>query len=106
MRILTVPTPAFPLGKLVATPGALQALKEAGQCLEAFVVRHACGDWGNLCDADRQENARALRQGGRLMSSYTLKSGQTLWIITEAAAAWSRCCCPWNTDPRSKGRAG
>jgi hypothetical protein len=84
MMILTVPSPAFPLGHLVATPGALQALEEAGEYLQAFVVRHACGDWGNLCDADRQENARALRQGGRLMSTYTLKNGETLWIITEA----------------------
>jgi hypothetical protein len=50
----------------------------------AFLSRHACGNWGDLCEADRQENARALRQGGRLMSTYTLKNGQTLWIITEA----------------------
>jgi hypothetical protein len=84
MLILTLPSLAFPLGQLVATPGALQALDEAGQCLEAFLFRHASGDWGDLCEADRQENARALRQGGRLMSTYTLKSGQTLWIITEA----------------------
>jgi hypothetical protein len=84
MIILTIPSPAFPLGQVVATPGALQALKEAGQCFEAFLFRHACGDWGELCDADLQENARALRQGGRLMSTYTLKTGQTLWIITEA----------------------
>jgi hypothetical protein len=84
MMRLTVPSLVFPLGQLVATPGALQALEEAGECLEAFVVRHACGDWGNLCDADRQENAQALREGGRLMSTYTLKNGETLWIITEA----------------------
>ena len=42
--ILTVPSPAFPLGHLVATPGALQALEEAGEYLQAFVVRHACAD--------------------------------------------------------------
>jgi hypothetical protein len=84
MIILTIPSPAFPLGQLVATPGALQALEEAGQFLEAFLVRHACGDWGELCEADRRENARALRRGGRLMSTYTLKNGETLWIITEA----------------------
>jgi len=84
MMILTIPFPRFPLGRLAATPGALQALEASGQCLKAFLVRHARGDWGDLCDADRQENARALRQGGRLMSTYTLKSGQTLWIITEA----------------------
>ena len=62
----------------------MQALEEAGQCLETFLVRHARGDWGDLCADDRRENARALREGGRLMSTYTLKSGQTLWIITEA----------------------
>lgn len=84
MIVLTLPPPAFPLGQLAATPGALQALEEAGQCLEAFLIRHACGDWGELCQADRQENARALREGGRLMSTYTLKTGQTLWIITES----------------------
>jgi hypothetical protein len=84
MKIFTIPSSLFSLGQRVATSGALQALEEAGQCLEAFLVRHARGDWGELCAADRQENARALRQGGRLMSTYTLKSGQTLWIITEA----------------------
>jgi hypothetical protein len=84
MIILTIPSLAFPLGQLAVTLGALQALEEAGQCLEAFLFRHACSDWGDFCEADRQENARALRQGGRLMSTYTLKTGQTLWIITEA----------------------
>ena len=45
MMILTVPTPAFSLGQLVATPGALQALEHAGQCLERFwsVMRVATG---------------------------------------------------------------
>ena len=84
MIVLTLPPPVFPLGQLAATPGALKALEEAGQCLEAFLIRHACGDWGDLCEADRRENARALRDGGRLMSSYTLKTGEKLWIITEA----------------------
>ncbi len=31
---------------------------------------HATGDWGDLCEDDRAENERALREGGRLFSAY------------------------------------
>ena len=74
----------FPLGQLVITPGALGALVLAGQSPDALLTRHATGDWGDLCDADRQANAQALRHGSRLLSVYTLTSGQRLWILTEA----------------------
>jgi hypothetical protein len=77
-------TRVFPLGQLVITPGALGALVMAGQSPDALLDRHAAGDWGDLCDADRQENAYALRTGLRLLSAYTLTSGQRLWILTEA----------------------
>lgn len=38
--------PLFPLGQVVATPGALAALENAGQAPFEFLMRHACGDWG------------------------------------------------------------
>src|ERR1039457_1141906 len=42
-------TPArFALGRIVATPGALGALEEAGQTPIEFLARHALGDWGEL----------------------------------------------------------
>ena len=74
----------FPLGLLVATPGALQALAEAGQTPFEFLERHAAGDWGELDEEDRQENELSLREGFRLLSAYTLTTGVRLWIITEA----------------------
>lgn len=40
--------PRFPLGQVVATPGALEALEAAGQDPMAFVARHHAGDWGEL----------------------------------------------------------
>ena len=76
--------PRFPLGQVVITPGALAALEAMHQTPYAFLSRHAQGDWGDLCDADCQENARALQGGFRLFSSYALGDGQRLWIITEA----------------------
>ncbi len=74
------PGPRFPLGRVLATPGAL----ELGVDLFPLLRRHAHGDWGELGDDDRDANERALFSGGRLLSAYTLPGGRRLWIITEA----------------------
>ena len=71
----------FPLGHIVATPGALETIGHEG-CF-ALLRRHAGGDWGNLGDFDRRANERALRDGERLFSSYVTASGK-VWTITEA----------------------
>ena len=74
----------FPLGRVVATPGALGALEEAGQTPLEFLARHARGDWGELDEHDRQENELSLVHGFRLLSAYSLSNGTRIWIITEA----------------------
>jgi hypothetical protein len=74
----------FPLGQIVATPGALQALKVAGQGPTEFLQRHVNGDWGELDDEDRQENEQSVQNGWRILSAYTTSAGEKLWIITEA----------------------
>lgn len=73
----------FPLGQVVATPGALEALRYDD--LGSLMDRHARGDWGDVCDEDKRLNDRALKDGTRLLSAYTLMDGTTrIWIITEA----------------------
>jgi hypothetical protein len=74
--------PKFPLGQLVATPGALDALAEGS--LWPYIRRHANGDWDDVCDEDKAENEQSLKHGFRLLSAYTLPSGDRIWIITEA----------------------
>jgi len=74
----------FRLGQTVATPGALEALGQAGQFPFHFLARHARGDWGELCPADKRANDRALREGDRLLSAYKTSTGERLWVITEA----------------------
>jgi hypothetical protein len=74
----------FPLGRLVATPGALQAFEASGDSPLLFLVRHQHGDWGDLADEDKRRNEEALRDGSRLLSVYHLRNGVTIWIITEA----------------------
>jgi hypothetical protein len=75
----------FPLGRLVATPGALRALQESGQTPDFFLTRHAAGDWGEVDEEDWRLNDQALADGGRLLSAYRTLKGKRLWVITEAA---------------------
>jgi len=74
----------FSLGRVLATPGALEALAEAEQRPDEFLLRHVAGDWGDVCPEDAQENELSLQHGFRLLSAYTLSTGDKLWIITEA----------------------
>jgi hypothetical protein len=74
----------FPLGRIVATPGALEALEEAGETPYSFLARHVSGDWGEVDEHDSQENELSVIQGLRLLSAYTLSTSTKLWIITEA----------------------
>jgi hypothetical protein len=74
----------FPLGRLVATANLVATIPSE----EVFsaLQRHANGDWGDVCDEDRESNEKALIHGSRLMSVYSSKGEITFWIITE----WDR----------------
>jgi hypothetical protein len=76
--------PKFSLGQIVATPGALDALQEASQSAVEFLQRHARGDWGDVCEEDRQANDQSLLDGSRILSAYRTSLGKKIWIITEA----------------------
>ena len=89
--------PRFALGQIVATPQALAALVEADVSPDAFLARHQRGDWGDVDGEDQNANDRALLEGARLLSAYTLPapgtnrmgenlSGVKIWVITE----WDR----------------
>jgi hypothetical protein len=76
--------PRFPLGRIVATPGALRALEQANQKPFEFLERHQAGDWGELCEEDKRENEFSVRNGFRILSSYRTRNGTKIWVITEA----------------------
>jgi len=75
----------FPLGRLAATPGALEAMEASGQTPDFFLARHQAGDWGDVNEEDQQSNDQALIHGDRILSAYKTLRGEKLWIITEAA---------------------
>ena len=82
--MIQIAKPKFPLGKIVSTPGALEALNDSGQTPFEFLSRHLAGDWGVVDDEDKQANDDALIHGERLLSAYLTSKGIKIWVITEA----------------------
>jgi len=73
----------FPLGRLVATHGALVLIRSAGEdLLPMLLERHQLGDWGDVLPEDARENEFSVRHGFRIVSSYRV-AGERLWVITE-----------------------
>jgi hypothetical protein len=72
----------FPLGQTVITSNAMSQLVAAD--VAKALGRHAQGDWGEVCPADRQENELSLKEGFRVLSAYRDSQGTRFWIITEA----------------------
>lgn len=80
--------PLFPLGAVVATVGAAEAIEQASLqpnlLIAELLQRHQMGDWGEVPPEDAQENLFSVRRGFRILSAYTLSTGVKLWLITEA----------------------
>ena len=78
--------PLFKLGQILATPGALSRLADAGQTALELIVLHVAGNWGVVDSEDAEANKEALKDGSRLLSAYLLKdeAKTKVWIITEA----------------------
>ena len=74
------------LGQLLMTRGAIAAFQDVAEGPGSYIVRHAKGDWGNVCEEDKRLNDRALERDERVLSSYELSDGTEVWIITE----WDR----------------
>ncbi len=74
----------FPLGQIVATQGAFNALQEAGQSTQEFISRHARLEQGELSNEDYRENLFSVDKSLRIFSAFKTARGVKLWIITEA----------------------
>lgn len=93
-----------PLGTTLLTPGAQEVLNDTDENAADLFTRHVCGDWGSIgkyaeteIDDDvRRRGVFATANGaklnklaielrdGRIMSSYQVSTGDTLWVMTEA----------------------
>lgn len=77
-------TPLFPLGEIVSTPAALEAMDAANISPLSLLRRHVAGDWGDLDGHDKQLNNLAIHNGHRIFSVYSIRPTENIWLITEA----------------------
>jgi hypothetical protein len=66
---------SFPLGQVVATPGAIAVLEENQESPVTLLRRHSACDWGDVCEEDGELNDEALGAAGRLLSGVIPKRG-------------------------------
>jgi hypothetical protein len=76
--------PKFDPGRIVMTPGSIEALANNNMLVSVFLVHHICGKWGKLDSHGARANESALKTGLRILSNYELPNGENLYIITEA----------------------
>lgn len=74
----------FTLGRIVATPGALEALSAADVNPLSLLERHVRGEWDDVPVEDARENEFSVKHGFRIVSSYGVGQ-ERVWIITEAS---------------------
>lgn len=84
-------SPLFTLGRITATPAAMDALQLLRFSPLRLLARHVRGDWGDVDGDDAEMNRRAVILGLRVLSVYTLKRvidgqprSEKVWVITEA----------------------
>ena len=91
---MTTNTKAVQLGQVVCTM-SINELIAHDSSFSKFITRslhrHKQCDWGDLCNEDKASNDLALKDQGRLFSSYNIPGGimtdqKKVWIITE----WNR----------------
>ena len=80
----TPPLPSIQLGKLNVGEDVLQALARNGQSIFPFLECHAHGDWGEVDQATRNANQRAVLHGYRIKAVYPLLDRTLIAIRTNA----------------------
>lgn len=75
-------------GGIVATRGIVDKMEEcAAFCddVQLALFRYFDGDWGELCEEDKEANEWAVHNAERVLAAYNTCEGK-IWIITE----WDR----------------
>ena len=84
----------IPLGDIHVTKGSHAELTARAVTPATLLERHVAGDWSNLSAEDIQANRAAVRDGGRIFSSYRIAPTVRIWIITEANRASTTILLP------------
>jgi hypothetical protein len=74
----------FELGDVIFTEKALQLILDRNLEAIPYIGLHVLGYWSDLSEQDQQANRDAVKNGGRIISRYTIPPDNTgLWVVTE-----------------------
>jgi hypothetical protein len=91
INITNIPTPRFPLGRILITDNAAGRLDIIA--VNEAMRRHASCDWGDMCPEDAAINEQALALGGRILSAYGMGENR-FWVITDEDFATTTILMP------------
>lgn len=76
-------------GQIVATPGAMELCyggDDPERMIAFYLHRYVTGRWDEQDQCDADQNVAAIGSGDRLLMSFEVaETGQSIWIITDAA---------------------
>ncbi len=78
----------YTLGKLVMTKAVHERMilnSDFATGVLSSLQRYINGDWGDLCDSDKAENEKAIKENERIFALYNI-GNEKIYIITE----WDR----------------
>ncbi|PXX13588.1 hypothetical protein C7399_114157 [Paraburkholderia tropica] len=85
----------FPLGRILATPGAIDLLDRTGTNADDLLRRHLRGDWGVVRSTDARSNNLAVVNGTRILSAYEIGARfERLCVLTDADRRATVIMCP------------
>lgn len=90
----------FFLGRVVATPGALAFIEDAGEDVTPLLDRHVSGDWGDVPNEDARENELSVREGFRIISAYPVGENTASGSSPRPTGAPRPSCYPRSTERR------
>lgn len=78
----------FQLGQTCITKGVNQLIENENISYDdvtSMIRKHVTGDFGELCEEDKEINLQAIKDGDRILSKYKIKEN-SFYVITE----WNR----------------
>jgi hypothetical protein len=92
----------FQPGRILVTPAAVRAMRQAAAQPEDYLQRHFSGNWGFVSTKDRHANESAVREGRRIISAYRLNDGTQVLIITEGDRSATTILLPEDCTPHGQ----
>ncbi|QGP41374.1 hypothetical protein Psal182_03584 (plasmid) [Piscirickettsia salmonis] len=63
--------------------GKLDLARIVNSVVHKLIRNHLDGDWGDLCDEDKELNDIDVKEGGRILSKFNIEESE-FYVITEA----------------------